>query len=434
MAPGRLCNDESVSFGGMVKAMPVQSRSEREVSMVAAIAGRMESRLRRSPGKVNAEQGAITPKMKKFLDQCIDTDPFLVVDVDVVEHNYRELRRLLPLARVYYATKANPALEIVDRLAGLGSNFDVASVGEIDLCLSRGVGPERISYGSTIKKKSDITYAYKHGVRLFAFDSDVELAKLAEVAPGARVFCRVLMECEGAEWPLSRKFGCSPRMAADLLVRARELGLEPFGLSFHVGSQQTDLNQWDKAVEQVAQMFTILHDADVDLRMINLGGGFPARYRSDVPMLEAYAQAITQAMTKHFGNNLPEMIIEPGRGLVGDAGVIQAEVVLIARKDYGDDRRWVYLDIGKFSGLAETMDEAIKYRLQTPRDGGPTGPVSIAGPTCDSADILYEKADYHLPLDLAVGDKVRILSAGAYTTTYSSVGFNGFPPLKSYCI
>ncbi|WP_298721442.1 type III PLP-dependent enzyme [uncultured Ferrovibrio sp.] len=376
----------------------------------------------------------MTPKMQKFLAEAKDRDPFLVVDVDVVEHNYLELRRLLPLARIFYATKANPAAEIVRRLVKLGSSFDVASPGEIELCLKEGVTPDRISYGSTIKKKSDIAWAYERGVRLYAFDSIAELEKLAAAAPGAQVFCRVLMECDGAEWPLSKKFGCSPRMAADLLVKARDLGLDPYGISFHVGSQQTDLKQWDKAVAQVAQMFTILQESDVDLRMINLGGGFPARYRSDVPALEAYAEAISQAMTKHFGNNLPEMIIEPGRGLVGDAGVIQAEVVLISKKDYDDDRRWVYLDIGKFSGLAETMDEAIKYRIITPHDGGPTGPVSIAGPTCDSVDTLYEKADYQMPLDLEVGDKILILSAGAYTTTYSSVGFNGFPPLKSYCI
>lgn len=401
--------------------------------LAAAKDGRTTNRLRRNQSK-RVELGQITPKMQKFLAEAKDRDPFLVVDVDVVEHNYRELRRLLPLARVFYATKANPAAEIVRRLVKLGSSFDVASPGEIELCLNEGVTPDRISYGSTIKKKSDIAWAYEQGVRLYAFDSIAELEKLAAVAPGAQVFCRVLMECDGAEWPLSKKFGCSPRMAADLLVKARELGLDPYGISFHVGSQQTDLQQWDKAVAQVAQMFTILQQADVDLRMVNLGGGFPARYRSDIPALEAYASAISQAMTKHFGNNLPEMIIEPGRGLVGDAGVIQAEVVLISKKDYDDDRRWVYLDIGKFSGLAETMDEAIKYRIVTPRDGGPTGPVSIAGPTCDSVDTLYEKADYQMPLDLEVGDKILILSAGAYTTTYSSVGFNGFPPLKSYCI
>ena len=114
--------------------------------------------------------------------------------------------------------------------------------------------------------------------------------------------------------------------------------------------------------------------------------------------------------------------------------MIQSEVVLISRKSYGDERRWVYLDIGKFNGLAETADEIIKYRIRTPSDGSATGPAVIAGPTCDSADILYDKADYQLPLDLKVGDKVEILSAGAYTTTYSSVGFNGFAPLKTYCI
>lgn len=399
-----------------------------------AAAGRTNTRLRRSSSKSRIEPGPLTPKMQKFLAEAKDSEPFLVVDVDVVEHNYRELRRLLPLAKVYYAIKANPAPEILRRLRSLGSCFDTASANEIQQCLDQGVTPDRISFGNTIKKKRDIAWAYERGVRLYAFDSLCELEKLAEEAPGSQVFCRVLMQCEGAEWPLSRKFGCAPEMAADLLVKARELGLDPYGVSFHVGSQQTDLSQWDKAVAQVAQMFTVLQQADVDLRMINLGGGFPARYRSDIPMLEAYAQAVSQAMTKHFGNNLPEMIIEPGRSLVGDAGVIQAEVVLISKKDYEEDRRWVYLDIGKFSGLAETMDEAIKYRIVTPRDGGPTGPVSLAGPSCDSADILYEKTAYEMPLALEVGDKIQILSTGAYTTTYSSVGFNGFPPLKSYCI
>ena len=114
--------------------------------------------------------------------------------------------------------------------------------------------------------------------------------------------------------------------------------------------------------------------------------------------------------------------------------MIQAEVVLVSRKGGSDQRRWVYLDVGKFHGLAETMDEAIKYRLTTPHDGEATSPVVLAGPTCDSADILYEKADYRLPTALKAGDKVCILATGAYTTTYSAVAFNGFPPLASVCI
>jgi ornithine decarboxylase len=373
-------------------------------------------------------------KIARFLAERRPETPCLVVDLDVIEDNYRRLAGLLPLARIFYAVKANPMPAIVDRLAGIGSCFDTASRGEIDLVLGHGVAPDRISFGSTIKKQADIAHAFERGVRLFAFDCEAELKKLAEAAPGARVFCRVLMDCAGADWPLSRKFGCSPEMAADLLVAAREHGLDPYGLSFHVGSQQTDLSQWDAAVGRMASLFSVLAERKLDLRMVNLGGGFPARYRARVPGLEAYCDAVMTAVRSHFGNHMPELIAEPGRSLAGDAGVIQSEVVLISRKDYGDERRWVYLDVGKFSGLAETMDEAIKYRIRTPRDGGETGPVVLAGPTCDSADILYEKADYRLPLELAVGDKVEILSTGAYTNTYSSVGFNGFPPLRTYCI
>ena len=117
-------------------------------------------------------------------------------------------------------------------------------------------------------------------------------------------------------------------------------------------------------------------------------------------------------------------------------GILEAEVVLISRKSYDEEVRWVYLDIGKFGGLAETMDEAIKYRLQVPGDseGVEKGSVVLAGPTCDSADILYEKQQYKMPMSLKVGDKIRILSTGAYTTSYSAVNFNGFAPLKAYYI
>ena len=352
----------------------------------------------------------------------------------MVEHHYRELAHALPAARIFYAVKANPADEIIARLDTLGSNFDTASLGEIDLCLKRGIAPERLSFGNTIKKQRDIAEAFAKGIRLFAFDSAAELQKLADSAPGAKVFCRILVDCSGAEWPLSRKFGCETAMAEDLLVRARDLGLDPYGISFHVGSQQTDLGQFDKAIAQGAKLFANLAARGLHLRMINIGGGFPSRYHSDVPAMQAYGDAIRASLAARFPANPPELIVEPGRCIVGDAGVIQSEVVLVAHKGGDDERRWVFLDVGKFHGLAETMDEAIKYRLITPHAGSETAPVVLAGPTCDSADILYEKADYRLPLALKAGDKVIILSTGAYTTTYSSIAFNGMPPLASICI
>ena len=379
-------------------------------------------------------ENEINPKIAQFLAEAQPATPCLVVDLDAVAHSYHLLRWYLPLAKVFYAVKANPAPEVVSMLGTLGSNFDVASRGEVELCMGQGITADRLSFGNTIKKERDIAFAYEKGVRLFAFDSETELEKLGRAAPGARVFCRILVECDGAEWPLSRKFGCSPEMAVDLLRKARLYGLDPYGVSFHVGSQQTDLGQWDTAIGRAARMFSLLAEADINLRMVNIGGGFPARYRSGVPGIEAYAAAVNAAITRHFGNDLPEIIVEPGRSIVGDAGVIQSEVVLISHKSYDEEKRWVFLDIGKFHGLAETMDESIKYRIAAPGSEGPLGPTVIAGPTCDSADILYETTEYQLPLDLEVGDKVAILSTGAYTSSYSSVCFNGFAPLKTYCI
>lgn len=373
-------------------------------------------------------------KVSRFISENNLQTPFLIVDLDGVEKNFRMLRAAMPQADVFYAVKANPAPEVVERLVALGSSFDVASPTEIDLVLNAGARPHQVSFGNTIKKERDIAFAYKRGVRLYAFDSEAELVKLARSAPGARVFCRILTSCDGADWPLSRKFGCEVEMARDLLYKAHQMGLEPVGVSFHVGSQQTRLDQWDLPLRQAAELFAALREKGIALSLINLGGGLPTKYQESIAPVREYGVAITAAMHKHFGDTLPQMIIEPGRSMVGDTGFIEAEVVLISKKSYQEDVRWVYLDIGKFGGLAETHDEAIKYRFESMGRKGATGPVILAGPSCDSVDILYEKFQYQLPLSLQVGDRIRIHATGAYTSTYSSVGFNGFPPLTTYCI
>jgi ornithine decarboxylase len=376
----------------------------------------------------------MTPKIARFLAEQQPVTPCLVLDVDRVEANFRVLQRSLPLARIYYAVKANPARPVLERLACLGSSFDAASFEEVAGCLDAGAQPDAISFGNTIKKASAIRAAFQRGVTLFAFDSAEELEKLAENAPGARVYCRILVENEGADWPLSRKFGTTVESARELMLRAGELGLDPYGLSFHVGSQQTTTRAYELAIAKVAMLFTDLTEAGVNLRMMNLGGGFPTRYRDAVPEIDQFGDAIMTSMIEHFGNALPEMLIEPGRFIVGDAGLVSAEVVLVSRRDRNDPVRWVYLDIGRFGGLAETEGEAIKYRIVTAHDGTPTGPVAIAGPTCDGADILYERSNYRLPLALRSGDQMQILATGAYVTTYASQGFNGFAPLAEHYI
>ena len=371
----------------------------------------------------------------RFLADEKPATPCLVVDLDVVARKYAALQAALPKAEIFYAVKANPAPQILSRLANAGSSFDTASSGEIRAALATGAEPARISFGNTIKKPSDIAWAYEAGVRLFAFDAIEELKKIAAHAPGAEVYCRILVEAEGALWPLNRKFGCVPDMAVDLLIEAQALGLKPTGVSFHVGSQQLDPAQWNRAIKSAADVFARCKKAGVSLSMIDLGGGFPAEYAPGVAGIEAYGAAIAAALNAHFGADWPRLIIEPGRYMVADAGVIEAEVLLVSRKSETEERRWVYLDIGRFGGLAETEGVAIRYRVVALDPvAAATGPVILAGPTCDSADILYDKANYQLPLDLKAGDRIRLHSTGAYTTTYSAINFNGFDPLKAYFI
>lgn len=370
-------------------------------------------------------------RMKAFADK--QETPFVVIDTETIANSYDALGQCFPFAKVYYAVKANPAVEIIRLLRDKGSNFDIASRYELDKVMNEGVGAERISYGNTIKKARDVRYFYEKGVRLFATDSEADLRNIAKAAPGSKIYVRILTEGSNtADWPLSRKFGCNPDMALDLLILARELGLVPYGLSFHVGSQQRDIDVWDAVIAKVKVIFERLKEEDgIELKMINMGGGFPANYITKTNTLETYAEEIIRFLKEDFGEDLPEIILEPGRSLIANAGILVSEVVLVSRKSRTAVERWVYTDVGKFSGLIETMDEAIKYPIWTEKKGE-MEEVVIAGPTCDSADIMYENYKYGLPLNLASGDRLYWLSTGAYTTSYSAVEFNGFPPLKAY--
>jgi ornithine decarboxylase len=362
--------------------------------------------------------------------------PFLLLDLGVVAERYRELRAALPDATVLYAVKANPTEEVVRLLGSAGSSFDVASPGEIDLCLRCGISPERLSYGNTIKKESDIRRAFNVGVRTFTVDADLELDKIIRHAPGSTVFVRISTDGVGADWPLSKKFGCPFDSALAILRKAASAG-HPVGVSFHVGSQQRNPRAWRTPLAQVGQLGTMLADDGIALAGINLGGGLPASYLDPAPCIEQYGSAIQAALTETLetlGTCPVQLFVEPGRYLVGDAGIIETEVVLIAYRPDASGDRWVYLDIGLFNGLAETLDEAIRYRIRVPGRCGRAIPTVLAGPTCDSADVLYEQHRYLLPADLSIGDRVQLLSTGAYTSSYSTVNFNGFEPLRGYVV
>jgi ornithine decarboxylase len=361
--------------------------------------------------------------------------PFLVLDLDVIKANYEALRTNLPYAKVYYAVKANPHDEVVAALRDLGSNFDVATRYELDQLLRLGIDPNRISFGNTIKKERDIAYFYEKGVRLFVTDSPSDLDKISRAAPGSRVFFRLLTEGLGADWPLSKKFGSHPDLARQLIKLSVRLGLEPYGISFHPGSQQRDVGAWSSAITTAGQLFRwAREEANVKLKMLNMGGGFPADYVEPTDTLPQYAEDISRFLDNNFKGEWPEeVIIEPGRSMAGNAGVIVAEIVNIAKKSVHERYPWVFLDVGKFGGLIETLDESIKYPIYFDRSGN-SREIIIAGPTCDSMDILYEKWTYTMPETARIGDKVYILTTGAYTQSYSSVCFNGFPPLAVHIL
>ena len=361
--------------------------------------------------------------------------PCLVIDLDVIRVNYQALRQNLPFAKIYYAVKANPNDAVVTLLASLGSNFDVATRYELDQLLRLGVSPERMSFGNTIKKEKDIAYFYEKGVRLYVTDSLPDLDKISRAAPGSKVFFRLLTEGLGADWPLSRKFGSHPDLARQLIKTAVRFGLVPYGISFHPGSQQRDIGQWSTALTQVGQLWYWARDeAHVDLKMINMGGGFTANYVEPTDPLGQYSEDIQRFLNNTFGEEWPEeIIIEPGRSMAGDAGILVAEIVNIAKKSVHDRNSWVFLDVGKFGGLIETLDEAIKYPIYFTGEGKEV-PIILAGPTCDSMDILYEKRHYTMPDKTRIGERVYILTTGAYTQSYSSIYFNGFPPLNAYIL
>ncbi len=372
-------------------------------------------------------------KIKTFSEE--KETPFLVVNLDIIKNNYIKLKESFSKADIFYAVKANPTEAVLTLLSSLGSCFDTASIYEFDKLLNLGVDPSRISFGNTIKKPKHIQYAYEKGINLFATDSESDLKNISQFAPKSKVFIRLLVEgSTSADWPLAKKFGCSIEKVKHLISLAKSLDLDVYGLSFHVGSQQRDVYMWDYALLKVKDIFDWAKaEEDIELKMINMGGGFPSKYIYKAEELEVYAENILASIESHFGENAPRIILEPGRSMVGDSGVIVSEVVLVSKKSHLDHHRWVYLDVGKFNGLIETLEECIKYPIYCEK-AGEVGDVILAGPTCDSMDIMYEDHLYELPLSLEQGDRLYWLTTGAYTSSYCAVEFNGFPPMKTYCI
>jgi ornithine decarboxylase len=357
----------------------------------------------------------------------IDTPtPFLAIDVDGIRASYERLHAAFESkVDVCFAVKCNPDPVVLRTLAAAGANFEIASAAELDLVLEAGGDASRVLYSNTVKPGSHIAATYAAGVRLFAADSQSEIAKIAREAPGSGVVVRVSVDDTHSRVPLSSKFGAPLGAAVGLLRNAREHDLVPAGLTFHVGSQCTDVTAWAKAVTALGPALQSLERMGITLEVLDIGGGFPARYDRPVPAIEEIARYTLTAI-----NQLPHrpkrIVCEPGRALVAESGVI-ATTVIGREQRFGTE--WVYLDVGAYNGLMESAQTkgTWAFPLLTSRLDRSERQIrtTITGPTCDSSDTIF--FDAAISAEIAEGDRVYIGATGAYTLCYAS-SFNGFPP------
>ncbi|WP_077289782.1 MULTISPECIES: type III PLP-dependent enzyme [unclassified Thermosipho (in: thermotogales)] len=365
----------------------------------------------------------INKKLKKLAENF--GTPVLVMDLDVIKENYEKLVKNVKNSRIYYAVKANSHVEILKLLRDLGSYFDVASKPEIEKLLSLGVEPYRMSFGNTIKKASDIVFAYENGIRMFAVDSEMELEKIASNAPSSDIYVRIStngME-DDADWPLTRKFGTSVDHAIKLVKYASKLGLNPIGVSFHVGSQNYRPDNWQVAIREVSVIFEEAKRMGIDMYMVNTGGGMPVKYSKEIPLIEEICDVINKSIVEYIGEDTL-VVLEPGRSMVGNAGAMVTSVILRSKKG---DENWVYTDAGVFHGLTETIQN-IKYEVEViGKERESKCSFVLAGPTCDSVDVMYY--DIELPESTTMDDLLVLYNTGAYTTEYST-NFNGIQSPK----
>jgi ornithine decarboxylase len=357
----------------------------------------------------------------------VDTPtPFLAIDVEGIRAAYSRLHAAFDAqVEVCFAVKCNPDPVVLETLVGSGANFEIASAAELDLVIAAGGDPTRVLYSNTVKPSAHIAATYAAGVRLFAADSQSEIAKIARVAPGAGVVVRVSVDDTHSRFPLSSKFGAPLGAAVGLLRTAREHGLLPSGLTFHVGSQCTDASAWAKAITALGPVLASLTRLGIELDILDIGGGFPARYDRPVPAIEEIARH-TLASLSSLPSRPRRIVCEPGRALVAESGVI-ASTVIGREQRYGTE--WVYLDVGAYNGLMESAQTkgTWAFPLLTSRLDTTEREIrsTITGPTCDASDTIF--FDAPISGNIGEGDRVYIGAAGAYTLCYAS-SFNGFPP------
>lgn len=345
------------------------------------------------------------------------TKPFLLLNSDIVRNKARRFKAAMPRVHPHYAVKANPDPRVLKTLIEENVGFEIASVSELDLLLSLGVPAAEIYYSNPIKSRAYIEYAASKGVEWYVLDSVEELRKIVSVKPDAKMYLRIDTPNIGSDWPLAGKFGTHMAEIKDIIQEAARLQADLAGVTFHVGSQCRNPQNWRVGIERARKVFDDMRHAGLTPRLLNIGGGYPVRHVKPIPSIEVIGDVVNEAISDLPGDI--RIMAEPGRYLVSDAAYFVCRVEGTATRN---GKRWMYWDAGVFGGLIE-VTEGLRYEILSDRQGVGI-PWAVAGPTCDSVDILMREEI--LPEDIEEGDFIYIPNAGAYTTAYAS-NFNGFP-------
>ena len=350
--------------------------------------------------------------------------PFMIIKRCILEKQYQRFRKYLPEVMPYYAIKANPNPGIIRTFVKLGAGFDVASGAEMKQVLSLGASPSKVIFANTIKTDEDIALARRRGVKLMTFDNESELYKIAKDYPKAHVLVRIKVSNLGSVVELSLKFGADPEQAFFLLRKAKALGLTPMGVSFHVGSQSTNVENYLQALEITAKIFDEAEENGLPLKVVDLGGGFPIQhFDNEIGInFERIASQIRQ-QTKSLFDKKIKFIAEPGRFLAGPAGILVTQVI---GRTFRNNKNYYYLNDGIYADFSGMVFDHCRYEFKTLRRGQKFLS-TLAGPTCDSLDTL--SANEEMP-ELYVGDVVYVKNIGAYSSASAVPNFNGFPPAK----
>ena len=357
-------------------------------------------------------------RVRQYLLQHGYARPVLLVDTGIVREKARRFIAAMPRVRPHYAVKANPHPAVLKALIEEGAGFEIASIAELDLLLGLGVPAAEVFYSNPMKSRDYLEYAAAKGVEWYVADAIEEVQKIASVKADAKIYIRIDAPNVGSDWPLSGKFGAHPEDVPGIIAAAVEAKADLAGVTFHVGSQCLNPENWKVGLERARRVFNEMKLAGFNPRLVNLGGGYPVQHVKPIPGIDDIADVINEGL-EAFPEDV-KVIGEPGRYLVSDAAYFVCRVVGTATRA---GKRWMYWDAGVFGGVIETT-EGLRYNILTDRDDSPVVQWTVAGPTCDSVDICMR--DIEFPEDMRENDFIYIRNAGAYTTAYAS-NFNGFP-------